>query len=99
MSEVNLSEIVLDTFEDIFTEIVECEVNRAILKGGRNSTKSQMASEAVIVGCMKYHASAVCLLKYANKIEERLVNTFKSSMDYLGVSKYWKLRRSPFEYV
>lgn len=99
MSEVNLSEIVVDTFEEIFSEIVDCEVNRAILKGGRSSTKSQMASEAIVVGCMTYRASAVCLLKHANKIEERLVNTFKSSIDYLGVGKYWKLRKSPFEYV
>ena len=99
MSEVNLSEIVVDTFEEIFTDIVNCDVNRAILKGGRSSTKSQMASEAIVVGCMTYKASAVCLLKHANKIEERLVNTFKSSIDYLGVGKYWKLRKSPFEYV
>lgn len=99
MSEVNLSEIVLDTFEELFEEVIDCKVNRAICKGGRNSTKSQFASEVITLGCMVHHASAVCLLKHANKIEQRLVDTFTHSMEYLGVRKYWKLRRSPFEYV
>lgn len=96
---INLNELVSDTFIDAFVDIVECNVDRAILKGGRSSTKSQVASEAVITGCMVYKESAVAAIKYANKIEERLVNTFKSSIEYLGVEKWWKLRKSPFEYV
>lgn len=96
---INLNDLVCDTFRNIFVDIVNCRVDRAILKGGRNSTKSQVTSEAIIVGVMTYKQSAVAAVKYANKIEERLVNTFRSSIEYLGVGKYWKLRRSPFEYV
>lgn len=97
--ELNLSDIVCDSFHEIFSDIVNCEIDRAVLKGGRSSTKSQVASEAILVGCMVHRQSAVCLLKHANKIEERLVNTFKSSIEYLNIGKYWKLRKSPFEYV
>lgn len=96
---INLNDFVLDTFVDAFDDIVNCNVDRVILKGGRSSTKSQMASEGIVVGCMVNKESAVAAVKYANKIEERLVNTFRSSIEYLGVEKLWKLRKSPWEYV
>ena len=48
---------------------------------------------------MVYREQAVAALKHANKIEERLVNTFREAIRFLGVDKFWKLRRQPFEYV
>jgi PBSX family phage terminase large subunit len=48
---------------------------------------------------MVYKQSAVAAVKYANKVEERLVNTFRESISYLGVEQCWKLRKSPYEYV
>lgn len=97
--DINLNNLVCDTFVDVFKQIVSCSVDRAILKGGRSTTKSQVVSEGIIVGCMTYKESAVAAVKYANKIEERLVNTFRDSIRYLGVEKWWKLRKAPFEYV
>ena len=96
---VNLSSIICPTFEEIVRDIVDCRVGRVVLNGGRASTKSQTASESIIIGCMTHKASAVALVKYGNKIKDRLVDTFSSSIDYLGVGKWWKLRKSPFEYV
>ena len=96
---VNLDELVCDTFSGIFTEIVNAEIDRAVLNGGRNSTKSQVVSEAIVTGVMNCKESAVCMVRHANKIEDRLVNTFKFTIELMGVEKWWKLRRSPFEYV
>lgn len=96
---IDLNELICDTFVDVVNDIITCEVDRAILKGGRGSTKSQVASESIIVGCMTYRESAVACIRYGNKIEERLVNTFKESISYMGLEAFWKLRRSPFEYV
>lgn len=96
---INLNDLVCDTFVDVFDNIVNCKVDRAVLNGGRSSTKSQIASESIIVGCMVFKESAVACVRYANKIEERLVNTFRESIRYLHVEQYWKLRKSPFEYV
>ena len=93
---VNLDELVCDTFSGIFTEIVNAEIDRAVLNGGRNSTKSQVVSEAIVTGVMNYKESAVCMVRHANKIEDRLVNTFKFTIELMGVGKWWKLRRSPF---
>lgn len=96
---VELDNLICPTFKQVATDIIECNVDRAVLNGGRSSTKSQVVSECIIIGCMSYKASAVAMVKHANKIEERLVNTFKASINYLGVEKWWKLRKSPYEYV
>lgn len=96
---IELNDLVCDCFVDVVGNIINCEVDRAILKGGRSTTKSQVTSESIVVGCMAYKESAVAAVKYANKIEERLVNTFRESIRYLGVEQFWKLRKSPFEYV
>lgn len=96
---INLNDMICDSFVDVISDIITCNVDRAILKGGRSSTKSQTVSEGIVVGCMAFKESAVAAVKYANKIEERLVNTFKESIRYLGVEQYWKLRKSPYEYV
>ena len=90
---VNLDELVCDTFSGIFTEIVNAEIDRAVLNGGRNSTKSQVVSEAIITGVMNYKESAVCMVRHANKIEDRFVNTFKFTIELMGVGKWWQLRR------
>lgn len=96
---ISINDIIPDTFVEIFDDIVNCKVDRAICRGGRSTTKSQTASSAVLVGCMVNKASAVACVKYANNIEKRLVNTFKASIKYLGVEQWWKLRKSPFELV
>lgn len=96
---IDLNELICDNLTGIALDIINCDVDRAILKGGRASTKSQVVSECIVVGCMSYKESAVALVRYGNKIEERLVNTFRESIHYMGLEKFWKLRRSPFEYV
>lgn len=99
MAFIELDNIICDAFKEVATDIIECNVDRAVLNGGRSSSKSQVASESIVIGCMVHKASAVAMVKHANKIEERLVNTFRESIRYLGVEKWWKLRKSPFEYV
>lgn len=96
---IELDNIICSSFKEVATDIINCNVDRAVLNGGRSSTKSQVASESIVIGCMISKSSAVAMVKHANKIEERLVNTFRESIRYLGVEKWWKLRRSPFEYV
>ena len=96
---INLNDLICDSFVDIADDIINCNVDRAVMNGGRSSTKSQVASECIITGCMVFKESAVAAVKYANKIEERLVNTFRDTIRYMGVEQFWKLRRAPFEYV
>lgn len=97
--DINLDEFILTAFRDVFIDIVQCEADEIILKGGRSSTKSMTVAHAIIVGCTTHKSSAVALVKYGNRIEDRLVNTFRECIGLLGLEDMWKLRRSPFEYV
>ena len=89
----------MTAFRDVFIDIVQCEADEIILKGGWSSTKSMTVAHAIIVGCTTHKSSAVALVKYGNRIEDRLVNTFRECIGLLGLEDMWKLRRSPFEYV
>lgn len=97
--DINLDKLITPNFKDIVTDIIDCNIGKAILKGGRNSCKSQFAGYSLLIGCMVYKSSAVALVKHDNKKEERLVNTIKDCIGRLGIEKWWKLRKSPLEYV
>lgn len=97
--EVDFNELVIQPLRKPFNSIVSCGINRVVLKGGRASTKSQVAAYGIIAGCMSYKQSAVCVLNTDKKIGEVFVPTLTDAMERMGVTKYWKLRRCPFEYV
>lgn len=99
MKQIRLDDIVCENMHQVLCDIAQASMDRVILKGGRSSTKSVVVAVAIVVGVMTYKRSALAAVKYANKIEERLVNTFREVMSYLGVESMWKLRKSPFEYV
>jgi len=85
MIKVNIdrANLIISTFDKVFDDIVNIKYNEIVLSGGRNSTKSQVISLALLVGCQTYNASAICLVKYKNGIKDRLVDTFLSSLDIL----------------
>lgn len=97
--EINLDHLVCDAFRNVFASIVNCDYREVVLKGGRSSTKSQTGAYAVITGVMEYEESACCIVRNQNKIKDKLVDTFTDAMERMGVSQYWKLRKSPYEYV
>lgn len=97
--EVDLSKQLISTMDHTVDSIINCRYSEIVEKGGRASTKSQAISIGILVGCQVHRTNAVCMVKYKNGIENRLVNTFLSSIDYLGIEKFWKLRRSPFELI
>ena len=51
---IDLNSLICDTFVDVASDIITCDVDRAVLNGGRSSTKSQVASECIVTGCMTY---------------------------------------------
>lgn len=80
---INYGNFICSTFDNIFESIINNKCDEAVLDGGRSSTKSQTISEAIIIGCMAYKASAIALVKYKNGIKDRLVDTFLSSLDIM----------------
>ena len=73
---VNIGNLIIPTFDKPFYGIVDNEYNRVVLKGGRNSTKSSVVALAIVIGVMKHKSDGICMVKYDNKVYERLVSTF-----------------------
>lgn len=96
---INIDKLVCSNFRPVIKNIITCDIGRLVLKGGRSSTKSQTSAEGILIGCMISKESAICIKRYQNKIKETLVDTFTSAINYMGLDKWWKLRKSPFEYV
>lgn len=98
--EIVLDDMIIPSFRQVVQDIIECNYDEIVLKGGRSSTKSQAGGGfGIVLGVMSSHESAICIVRNAVGIENRLVNTFKFAIEQLHIEKYWKLRRSPFEYV
>ena len=97
---IDLNEIISENFIDSFCEYTQCTSGLIVEKGGRMSGKSvNVGGIGTIAGVMAYNKSALVIIKYGNKIKDRLVDNFTECLRLMGVEKFWKLRRSPFEYV
>ena len=96
---MDLNSIICPTFRSAFIDILEHRVDRVVFKGGRGSTKSQTTWDAIVADCMRWKASSCAFVVHENKVEQRLVNACTAAMNYLGVRKYWKLKKKPWKYV
>ena len=96
---INLNELIPPNFRKAAIDILNCNVNMAVFKGGRGSFKSTTADTIIPLGCMIYKCSAVCVSKRQNLLRSRLVEKIVEAIDRMGLSRYWKWRRSPDELV
>lgn len=96
---VKLDDIVSDNFKRVFAWILNCVHYMFVLKGGRYSGKSVAVGMAIVLGVMTHKKSAICLMQYQSDLGTKLVDNITFCINNLGVSKFWKLRKSPYEYV
>lgn len=96
---IDLADLVITAFINVFYQIIDCVYDRIVLKGGRNSTKSSVIALAIIIGVIKHNCSAVCMVKYDNKVFDRLVSTFNEMMARANVSDRFKYKVQAKEFV
>lgn len=70
-----------------------------VLKGGRNSAKSTHISEKLIINRMKTKTNGLVIRKVAATIDTSVFEQLQWAIEYLGVGKYWKVKRSPLELI
>ena len=92
-----MSEKVLPAFRAFW--IAEDKYLYKVLKGGRNSSKSTHISIRMIYNRMKYPTSGLVVRKVGNTIETSVFEQLLWAIDYLEVSKYWRIKRSPLELI
>ena len=96
---IKLDDLVSDNFKKIFAWIVNCTHYMFVLRGGRYSGKSVVVGEAIVLGVMSSKKSACCLMQYKSDLGSKIVDNFTFCINNLKVNKYWKLKKSPYEYV
>lgn len=97
--DIDLSKLIIKTFDKIFSNILNVDYDRVILKGGRNSTKSSLVALALIIAVLVFKCDAVCLVKYDNRIYERLVSTFLEMLQRSGLHGFFKYKVQKKELV
>lgn len=99
MIQVKMSEKVLPAFYDFWKACNNEQYLYKVLKGGRNSAKSTHISIRFIYDMMKYPVNALVVRKVANTIETSVFEQLQWAIEHLGVSQYWKVKKSPLELI
>jgi phage terminase large subunit len=97
MIQVRMSEKILPAFRPFWS--AEDKYLYKVLKGGRNSSKSTHISIRMIFNRMKYPTSGLVVRKVGNTIETSVFEQLLWAIDYLGVQRYWRVKRSPLELI
>ena len=97
---VRLSDLIAPAFYKLHGDIKNDRYTHYWLKGGRGSGKSSFISLEVILGMMKDPmANAVALRKVGVNLADSVFNQLLWAIDALGVSEFWRSKKSPLEII
>lgn len=96
---INLNDNICSTFRKVVINILNCDVQKVILKGGRNTTKSAVACISGLIFVMKYQCSALMIVEHSNKATERLSKNLLKYMNILGIRDRFLYRKHPDKFI
>lgn len=96
---IDLDKNICSTFRNVAIDILTLKVQKVILKGGRNTTKSAVACICCILFCLKYQCSALLIVEHANKATDRLSTNLLKYMNLLGVRNKFLYRKKPDKFI
>lgn len=96
---IDLDDNICKTFRKAVIDILNCNVQKVILKGGRNTTKSAVACISGLIFVMKYQCSALMIVEHSNKATERLSKNLLKYMNILGIRDRFLYRKHPDRFI
>lgn len=97
--DIDLDENICKTFRNVVIDILDCNVQKVVLKGGRNTTKSAVAVISCLIFCLKYNCSALMVVEHTNKATERLSKNVLKYMNILGIRDRFLYRKKPDRFI
>lgn len=97
MNQVKISDKILPKFHSFWQACNKGKYLYKVLKGGRNSSKSSHISIRIIFDMMRLPVNALCIRKVGNTLETSVYEQLKWAIDYLDVSDYWTINKSPLK--
>ena len=96
---IDLDKHICKTFRKVVIDILNLRVQKVILKGGRNTTKSAVAVICGLIFVMKYQCSALMVVEHSNKATERLSKNILKYMNILGIRDRFLYRKKPDKFI
>ena len=96
---IDLNKNICKTFRKVAVDILNCNVQKVVLKGGRNTTKSAVACICGLLFCLKYQCSALFVVEHTNKATERLSKNILKYMNILGIRDRFLYRKKPDKFI
>jgi PBSX family phage terminase large subunit len=96
---VKMSEKVLPAFNTFWRQCNRKQRRKLykVLKGGRNSSKSTHIAIRIVWDVMRNPVNALAVRKVAATLETSVFEQLQWAIEYLGVSRYWKINKSPLK--
>ena len=97
---MNISDVVAPVFNDVHKCLREDKYTHYWLKGGRASGKSTFIAIEIVIGLMRdTKANAIVYRQVAGTLNDSVVSQIQWAINKLGLSPYWRLKKSPYEFV
>lgn len=94
-----LSEILLESFHDLWKVARESLYTFYVNKGGRNSAKSTSISIIIILLIVSLPINALAIRKVANTLQESVFEQLKEATMFLGIEENFKFTIKPLKIV
>ena len=97
---MNLSDIIAPVFHPVHKSLKEQAYTHYWLKGGRASGKSTFIAVEIVYGLSKDpNANAIIYRQVAGTLNDSVVNQVQWAINTLGLNPYWRLKKSPYEFI
>lgn len=97
---VRVKDLVALPFKILLDSVMKHEYTHYWCKGGRGSTKSSFIAIAIVLLILANpNANAVVIRKVANTLRDSVVEQIAWAIDMLQLTPYFKMTKSPYEYV
>jgi len=94
---MKLSDSVLPVFHDFWREAKKGTCTDLVLKGGRDSGKSVVITQRIIMDIVELPVNVLCARRYANTLRDSQYEQIKKAIKLLGLNRYFKYGISPLK--
>lgn len=96
MVEISLNDFVPKVYIDFVADFIENKYSEYVLKGGRGSIKSTIASLLGVLTVVN-GGNAVCIRRYATSLKGSCYTDVQVAIERLGLESDFKFKKSPLE--
>lgn len=92
-----ISELITPKFYEPYSHIKNKRYTHYVFRGGRGSSKSSNLSILLILRMIQQPANGVVIRKVARTLENTVYAQLEWAINYMGISEYFNLKKSPME--